>query len=110
MSELDNDLFVEPDVFTRPVTVADGSVRTFHFRKYSGAAYAAHISAAASRDPLVREAAVPHLVAASLCDEDGASVITVAQACRLKPTVLAALYREVTAINAPPSVEAEKKD
>jgi len=109
MSDMDEDLFVSPEVIRRPVKLGDGKEREFHFRRYSGAVYSAHLAAAASRNPDVRETAIPHLVAASLCDEDGDPVLTVASACRLKPVVLAAFYGVVRDLNEPRSEEAEKK-
>jgi len=109
MDDLDEDLFVSPAVVRRAVKLGDGKERHFHFRRYSGAAYSAHLVAAASRSPEVRETAIPHLVAASLCDEEGEPVLTVPSACRLKPVVLAAFYAAVREINEPPTESVEKK-
>ncbi|WP_313387576.1 phage tail assembly chaperone family protein, TAC [Achromobacter aegrifaciens] len=109
MGDLDEDLFVSPEVIRRSVKLGDGKEREFHFRRYSGAVYSAHLAAAASRSPDVRETAIPHLVAASLCDEEGDPVLSVASACRLKPAVLAAFYTAVRELNEPRSEAAEKK-
>lgn len=85
---LDPALFVSAEIVTRPVAMADGSVRDFSFRELSAREFGRYRDYYNDEDGARRELAVPYLIATALCDESGAPVLAIEDAARLKIGVM----------------------
>jgi hypothetical protein len=70
-----------------------------HFRELPAGDFRKFHRAEASQDDEVHAGSMAVLIAASLCDEEGKPVITLAKARTLKPAAMLALFREVMAVN-----------
>lgn len=99
MSMLDASNFISADVHTREVVLADGKPHRLHFREVPGGIYERALAALRSKNPDDRDAAIPSLIAASLCTEEGEPVLTTEQAAKLKPAVRIAIADAVFAVN-----------
>ena len=90
---------VSPEVTAHPVTLPDGSVEEFHFRKVSGADFRRYQIAYASPDENAQALAIQNLIAACLCDADGKPVLTKEQAGGLTMEGINSLFPVVLEIN-----------
>jgi len=90
---------VSPEVTAHPVTLPDGSVETFHFRKVSGADFRRYQIAYTSDDETKQAYAMQGLIRASLCEPDGKPALTEAEAGRLTMEGINSLFPVVLEIN-----------
>lgn len=91
--------FVPTEIESRPVKLGDGSVHEIHFRHLTGdvfETYARHVS---SRDEKVASMAGFVLLAAGMCDAQGAAVATAEQLVNLKRPVFRALFDALLDVN-----------
>lgn len=91
--------FVSPSVNKRTVALADGSEHVLYFRQVSSYDYSRYIANAISKVPDERAEAALILVCASLCEADGAPVLTVEKARNLKPEALDPLFAAAMEVN-----------
>lgn len=82
----------------RTVRLPDGSDHVLHFRELPAIEFRRYF-AQQSGDEDARAAAMAKLIAASLCESDGAPAIDLEQALRLKQGALNSLAREVLKVN-----------
>lgn len=92
--------FVSPEIHKRMVTLADGSEHELYFREVPASDWHKYTVAARSDDDDVKSACMQHLIAASLCEQDGAPAMTVQQAMKLKVSALTSLWEAVVDVNA----------
>jgi hypothetical protein len=106
MSKLDTSLFVSAEVHARPVKLPDGTERDFYFRELPAIELRRQHLAETSSDLDVRDGAIARLISVGLCDVEGKSVLTQAQAAQLKPAVagqMVAHIMEVSGFRAQPA-------
>lgn len=95
---LDDSLFTDT-IHQETVTLADGSKHIMHFRELGVAEFRKYVKAEQSADEDVSFSAQAMLISMSLCDEAGASVLSIDRAKKLKPAVHRELLTIVMRIN-----------
>ena len=107
MSQFDDDsLYISDEIYERTIKTPKGD-KTFWFKELPSNAHTRFEFEIRSDDYEVRGNAIPRLIAASLCEPDGASAITFEMACKLKPAITDQMLRHVRALG---KAEAEGKD
>jgi hypothetical protein len=96
-----DDLCITDEIHKKDIVLGDGKKRTMYFREMDTVAFRKFQIAEGSADEDERAAAIPRLVAASLCEPDGSPALTLAEAKRLKPKVSNALMAAILEINNP---------
>lgn len=91
-------LFVSPEVKPRDVALPNGEIHTLYFREVSAKEFR-RVYFAEGQDDAERELAVAQLIAASLCEPDGAPAMTVDQALTLKGVAINAILGEISVVN-----------
>lgn len=91
-------LFVSEEPQLRKVMLGDGAVHDMHFLELPATEFARFGDRQNSDDEQTRVMALPHLIAASLCDEAGKLAITAEQAAMLKVEVSKALMGAIMSV------------
>ena len=99
MSSLDASLFISDKVHERQVELPDGTTHTLYFRELPAAEFRKFHLAEQSDDENLRANSMIRLVAASLCEPNGKSALTVGRAAQLKPQALGAIFAKVLEVN-----------
>lgn len=95
----DPQLFIGDGTHERTVVLGDGSERKFRFRELPNTDLLRITFEMSSSDVEERAAARAHLVALSLCDEEGKPVLPFEHAIRLKPKVLRSFFDAALEVN-----------
>ncbi|GAB2913698.1 hypothetical protein [Paralcaligenes ginsengisoli] len=96
---LDDSLFVSATVHEREVDLPDGKKHTLYFKELPAVEFRKFGLAEKSEDEVRQSEAIFRLVAASLCEPDGAPALTFEKALTLKGPVLNALTKIILEIN-----------
>jgi len=91
-------VFVSEEPQLRKVMLGDGSVHDMHFLELPATEFSRFGDRQNSDDEQTRVMALPHLIAASLCDETGKPAITAEQAAKLKVDVAKALMGAIMTV------------
>lgn len=91
-------VFVSDEPQLRKVMLGDGTVHDMHFLELPATEFARFGDRQNSDDEQTRVMALPHLIAASLCDETGKLAITAEQAAKLKVDVAKALMGAIMTV------------
>lgn len=96
---LDKSFFVSPEVIGKDVQLKDGSTHKLYFRRVSSYDYQRFLNCLRSPSIDDRGMAYHVLVAASLCDADGKSALTLEKAKELEEAVLERLFAAALELN-----------
>lgn len=99
MAGLSAALFAAPDPVTRDVRLSDGSVHALHFRQLPAAEFRRHFREILVDDEERQARGATRLIAASLCEPDGAAALTEEQAARLTPDAERSILDAILAVN-----------
>lgn len=99
MSGLSATLFISDQVQAREVKLSDGTVHTLHFRQLPALDFRRFFIATQSKDEDIQAGAMAKLIAASVCEPDGKSAMTIKEALRLTPSAEKAISEAVLAVN-----------
>jgi len=96
---LNKSYFTPETVFEKDVDLGDGKLQKLHFRKYSGAGFAAYGYAVRSQDSVEQGRAKAILIADCYCNEEGQRQLTLSQACGLRPEAMNAMFVALLEVN-----------
>lgn len=107
--KLPDSFFASTTIHPRKVKLADGSEHELQFRELSAMEFRRYAEATRSEDQATRLDALPRLIVAGLCAEDGKDALTLAQARALKGAPMQAIYDQIIDVNraTPEAAEAE---
>lgn len=97
--QLDKSFFTTTTVHAKQVTLSDGTTHTLYFRELGGHEFIRYRQELQAEDLDVSARAVPHLIANSLCNEDGSPAIDVAKALMLKAEPMQAIMGALMEVN-----------
>lgn len=96
---LDDSLFVSGKIHERVIELPDGKKHVLHFREVPALEFRRLALAERSADEDVRVNCIARIIAASLCNPDGAPAITVEKAQTLKTVPMNAIFSAVLEVN-----------
>jgi len=96
---LDDALFVSNQVHKKEIELADGTKHTLCFKELSAIEFRKFALAEQSDNDAVKALSIAQIIAASLCDEDGKSALTVEKASMLKPAAMNAIFAAILEVN-----------
>lgn len=91
--------FASPTVHARTVKLADGSEHVLHFRELPALEFRRYAESLRSEDQTTRLDALPRLIVAALCEEEGKDALNLAQARTLKGAPMQAIYDAIVDVN-----------
>jgi len=92
-------LFISGDVTAKDVTMPNGETHALHFKQVPASAFRRYRKEMADDDDAISDLAVPRLISASMCDANGAPVLTVERAATLKPAAMNEILGAVLEVN-----------
>ncbi len=96
---LDDSLFVSNTVHEKTVVLPDGTAHPLYFKELPAASFMSFYRNVNSQNEAQRDTAAAKLIAASLCDQSGAPVLTAEKAGMLKPKAMDAIFNAVLEVN-----------
>jgi hypothetical protein len=106
---LDASLFVSDMIHERKIKLGDDTEHVLWFKELPQIQFSKYQAAARSEDEEVRASSVAKLISLSLCEPNGAHMVTEEKAAQLKPVVSNAIIGAIMEINGFGGRE-EKKD
>ena len=96
---IDASLFVSDTIHEREVAVGKGKIVKLHFKELPAIDFVRFHSALQGKNDDARAGAAATLIAASLCEPDGAPALTLERAMQLKTVPMNAIFNAVLEVN-----------